>query len=120
MVTLEEARTFAETLPRTEVALVRARVKFRVRSLVYVAFSKDQTLMGFTFPKLEREALVQSEPDKFQLPEPADRRYNWCVVRLEAIDSAELREIIFHAWRMVVPKRVAAEHSDRSPVRTMA
>lgn len=112
MVTLDEARAFAETLPRTEVVLVRDRVKFRVRTLVYVAFSKDQTLMGFAFPKLEREALVQSEPHKFQLPEPRDMRYNWCVVRLEAIDSAELRQIILHAWRMVVPKRVATEQSD--------
>ena len=120
MVTLEEARAFAETLPRTEVALVRGRVKFRVRSLVYVAFSKDQTLMGFAFPKLEREALVQSEPDKFLLPEPGDMRYNWCVVRLEAIDSSELRQIILHAWRMVVPKRVAAEQSEQAPRGTVA
>ena len=113
MVTLEEARAFAETLPRTDVVLVRDRVKFRVRQIVYVAFSKDETLMGFAFPKLERDALVQSEPYKFQLPEPADMRYNWCVVRLAAIDSAELREIILHSWRMVVPKRVAAEHDGR-------
>jgi hypothetical protein len=37
-------------------------------------------------------------------------RYNWVVVRLAAIDDEEMREFVLEAWRMVVPKRVAAEH----------
>ena len=37
-------------------------------------------------------------------------RYHWVVVRLAAIDHEEMREIVLDAWRMVVPKRVAAEH----------
>ena len=114
MVTLEDARAFAETLPRTDVVLVRDRVKFRVKSLVYVAFSKDETLMGFAFPKLEREALVQSEPHKFELPGPSDMRFNWCVVQLAAIELEELHAIILHAWRMVVPKGVAARHAEEA------
>ena len=47
--------------------------------------------MGFAFPKEERDALVASEPDKFQLPEPSDMRFNWVVVRLDRIDEDELR-----------------------------
>jgi hypothetical protein len=66
--------------------------------------------MGFAFPKEESEALVASEPDKFMMPESSDLRYNWVLARLEAIDDAEMREIVIEAWRMVVPKRVAAEH----------
>ena len=89
---------------------MRDRVKFRVGRIVYVAFSRDETLMGFGFPKEEREALVASEPDKFLLPKPSDMRYHWVVVRLAAIDREEMREIVLDAWRMVVPKRVAAEH----------
>ncbi len=112
MVTLEEARAFAETLPRTDVVLVRDCVKFRVKSLVYVAFSKDETLMGFAFPKLEREALIQSAPRKFQLPGPSDLRYNWCVVRMDSIERTELEQIILYAWRMVVPKGIAARQTE--------
>ena len=44
------------------------------------------------------------------MPEKADLRYQWLVVRLEAIDLQELREIVIDAWRMCVPKRVAAEY----------
>ena len=109
-VTIDDVRKLASTLPRTEEALVRDRVKFRVGRIVYLAFSHDETLMGFGFPKEEREALVGSEPDKFLMPRRSDLRYNWAVVRLATIDQEEMRELVLDAWRMVVPKRVAAEH----------
>jgi hypothetical protein len=33
-------------------------------------------------------------------------------VRLATLDQAELRELVTDAWRMVVPKRVAAAHDE--------
>ena len=92
---------------------MRGRVKFRVGSYVYLAFSRDETELGFAFPRDERQALVDAEPDKFMLPGTGDLRFNWAVVRLAAIDRAELREIVLDAWRMVVPARVAAAHDER-------
>lgn len=103
-VTIEDVRELASSLPRSEEALVRDRVKFRVGRIVYLAFSRDETMMGFAFPKEEREALVASEPDKFLLPKPSDLRYNWVVVRLAAIDLTEMKEIVTEAWGMVVPR----------------
>jgi hypothetical protein len=108
-VTIDDVRELASTLPRSYEVLVRDRVKFRVGRLVYVAFSRDETLMGFGFPKEEREALVASEPHKFMLPKPSDMRYHWVVVRLAEIDHDEMEELVLDAWRMVVPKKVAAE-----------
>ena len=94
---------------------MRGRVKFRVGRIVYLAFARDETLMGFAFPKEWREALVESEPDKFMLPKPGDLRYNWAVVRLAAIDAAEMRELVLDAWSMVVPKSVAAAYAESEP-----
>jgi hypothetical protein len=111
---VNDVRAFALTLPRTTEALVRDRVKFRVGRIVYLAFSRDETIMGFAFPKEEREALVRSEPDKFLMPDRGDLRYHWVQVRLDAIEETEMRELVLDAWRMVVPKRVAAEHDARS------
>lgn len=109
-VTIDDVRPFALSLPRAYEALVRDRVKFRIGQIVFVAFSRDETLMGFGFPKEWREALVGSEPEKFLLPRESDLRYNWAVVRLEAIDEAELRELVLDAWHMVVPKKVSAAY----------
>ena len=110
VVTVDAVRSFALGLPRTTEALVHGRVKFRVGQIVYLAFSRDETELGFAFPKEWRDALVQSEPDKFMLPGTSDLRFNWVVVRLAAIDAAEMRELVLDAWSMVVPKRVAAPY----------
>ena len=107
MVALDDVRALALTLPRSYEAFVRGRVKFRVGRIVYLAFSRDETLMGFGFPKDWREALVQTEPEKFMLPRDSDLRYNWAVVRLAAIDEAEMRDLVIDAWAMVVPKSVS-------------
>lgn len=115
VVTIDDVRSLALGLPRTTEHLVRDRVKFRVGRIVYVAFSHDETVMGFGFPKEEREALVESEPDKFMMPAKSDLRYNWVDVRLEAIDLEEMRELVIDAWRMVVPKGVAAAYDDDLP-----
>ena len=97
-------------LPRSYEAWVRDRLKLRVGRIVYIAFSRDETLMGFAFPKEERDALVAAEPGKFLMPKAADLRYNWVVGRLDAIDDVEMWEIVTEAWRMVVPKSLAAAH----------
>jgi hypothetical protein len=110
MVTIEDVRSFAMGLPRTTEALVRDRVKFRVGRIVFVAFSRDETVMGFGFPKEEREELVHSEPAKFMMPSGGDLRYHWVHVRMDAIDATEMRELVLDAWRMCVPKRVAADY----------
>ena len=109
-VTIDEARAIAATLPRSYEALVRDEVRFRVGQMVYAAFYDDDTIMGFGFPRDEREVLVASEPDKFRMPRPSEMRYPWVCVRLDAIDVAELRELLVDAWRMCVPKKVAAAY----------
>ena len=109
MVDAQEVRALAVTLPRTTVHVIHDRLKFRVRSIVYVALSRDETSMGFAYPKHERDALIASEPDKFFLPRPSDLRFNWVCVWLAAIDRDEMHELVTEAWRMVVPNKVAAE-----------
>src|SRR5215470_671973 len=60
MVTIDSVRAVAEGLPRSYEVVVRGRVKFRVGQIVWLAFSRDETVMGFAFPKEERNWLTQS------------------------------------------------------------
>ena len=77
-VSIDDARAIAADLPRSYEALVRDRIKFRVGTIVWAAFSRDETIMGFAFPR------------------------------------EELRELLVDAWRMVVPKKVAAANDGAS------
>jgi hypothetical protein len=110
MVTIADVRRFAMTLPLTTEGRVGGRVKFRVGRIVYVSFSRDETVMGFGFPKEQRDWLIGGTPEKFMQPEASDLRYNWVLVRMATIDEIEMRELVLDAWRMCVPKRVAAAH----------
>lgn len=109
-VEVEDVRRVALSLPGTTEHLVRDRVKFKVKRLVYVAFSRDETQMGVGYPKDERVALVESDPDKFLMPAAADLRYNWVEVRLAALDVDEMTELVTDAWTMCVPRSVAREY----------
>jgi hypothetical protein len=113
VVTVDDVRDVAKELPRAYEVLVRDRVKFRVGRIVFLAFSRDEAIMGFGFPKEERDALVASEPGKFLPPEPVDVRYNWVRVKLSELDEAEMAELVTDAWRMCVPKTVAAQYLAR-------
>jgi DNA-binding winged helix-turn-helix (wHTH) protein len=113
MITAQDVRAVALALPRTEEHLIHDRVKFRVGKIVYVAISPDETIMGFGFPREERAAMIAAEPDRFFLDRPSDQRFNWIDGYMALIDPAEMREFVTEAWRMVVPKRVAAGHLEQ-------
>src|SRR5688500_14759269 len=110
---IDDVRDLTAGLPRSYEVFVRGRVKFRVGRIVYLAFARDETLMGFAFPKEWRDALVETEPHTFMLPRESDLRYNWAVVRLAEIDAREMRELVIDAWAMVVPASVSAPYAER-------
>ncbi|MDX6281536.1 MAG: hypothetical protein QOH03_2607 [Kribbellaceae bacterium] len=110
MVDLDDIRAVTEGLPRSYEVIVRDRIKFRVGRIVYIALSRDEKQMGIGFPKEERAAAIAAYPEKFLPPSKADERYKWIEVNLAVLDEDELRELVLEAWRMCVPKKVAAEY----------
>jgi hypothetical protein len=117
VVTVEDIRQVALSLPRAYEALVRDRIKFRVGRIVFVALSRDETMMGCGFPREERAAAIEAQPAKFVLPKTSDLRYQWIEVRMAAIDVAEMRELVTDAWQLCVPKSVAEAHLGPRPPR---
>ena len=83
---------------------MRGRWKFRVKQIVYAAFSKDELAMGFGYPKVGRDGLIASDPETFFLPPTSDLRYQWVCAHLPRLDDDEMRELVTDAWRMCVPK----------------
>jgi hypothetical protein len=113
--TVEDVRRLGSSLERSYPVYVRGRLKFRVNQIVYVAFSLDETEMGFAFPKEERAALVEAQPHRFHLPQPSDLRFNWVEADLAALDPEEAREFVVDAWRMVVPKKLSRAYDLTHP-----
>ncbi|MFE5816167.1 MmcQ/YjbR family DNA-binding protein [Streptomyces sp. NPDC056479] len=117
MITLQDVRAAALHLPRTEEHLIREYIKFKVGRIVYASVSPDETTMGFAFPKDERESLIASEPEKFQLPRASDLRYNWVHARMPALTPEELAPLVLDAWLMAVPRSVGDAYLESMPGR---
>jgi len=115
MATLSDVRDLGSELERSYEVVVRGRLKFRVGQIVYVAFSEDETVMEFAFPKDERAALVGGDPVKFAMPAESDLRFNWVRSTLAALDPGEAREFVVDAWRMVVPQKLSRAYDLRNP-----
>jgi len=110
MVTTADIRAVALGLPRTTEHLIRDRVKFRVGKIVYAALSRDETVLGFGFPREQREALVASDPVKFAFPSQSDMRFQWVHASMAELDVEEMTELVIGAWTMCVPKKVIRAH----------
>jgi hypothetical protein len=115
MAVVDDVRALGSQLERSYPVRVRGRLKFRVGQMVYVAFSLDESVMGFAFPKDERAALVGGDPRKFQMPSASDLRFNWVHSDLAVLEAAEARELVVDAWRMVVPAKVSRAYDDSHP-----
>ena len=115
MATVEDVLALGSELERSYPVYVYGRLKFRVNQIVYVAFSHDETVMEFAFPREEREALVGGQPEKFSLPSAGDMRFNWVRAQLSALEPAEARELVVDAWRMVVPLKVSRAYDLAHP-----
>lgn len=111
-VTADQVREVAASLPRSYEAMVRGSLKFRVGEIVYAAIVSGGPLLGIGFPKELREAAIEAEPEKFSLPRESDLRFNWIHANLEAIDYAEMRDLVENAWAGCVPKYVAREYAE--------
>ena len=112
---IDDVLALGTELERSYPVYVHGRLKFRVGQIVYVAFSRDETVMGFAFPRDERADLVASEPHKFQMPSTSDLRFHWVHADLAALDPTEARELVVDAWRMVVPQKVSRAYDLRHP-----
>jgi len=104
MVTADDVRAVGLALPRSYEFFTGGRYKLKVRQIVYVGFSRDETLMGFGYPRDARDGLIESDPETFLLPPAQDLRYQWVCARLERLAADEMRELVVDAWRMCTPK----------------
>ena len=104
MVTADDVRRVGLALPRTYEFFTGGRFKLKVGRIVYVGFSRDETTLGFGYPRDARDGLIESDPRTFFLPPARDLRYQWVCARLDRLDADETRELVTDAWRMCTPR----------------
>ena len=111
MATEDDVRRIALSLPEVIEKPSYGTPGFRVKDKLFLRVRSDAegALVAFLTDMGEKEALIASEPDKFFTTPHYDGHAS-VLVRLEAVDEDELREIITDAWAKRAPRRLVREH----------
>ena len=113
MITEDEVRALALSLPETEERETWNQPTFRVGGKIFAWLGKPSRPAGVRVPREERDELLAAEPEKFFIV-AEDAHGPWMRVRLEAIDADEMRELLTDAWLSVAPMRLVDAFDDGS------
>ncbi|MEU7135088.1 MmcQ/YjbR family DNA-binding protein [Streptomyces sp. NPDC046261] len=107
MITADDVRRIALSLPETVEKEAWSMPTFRVAGKMYITIPDDETSFAVRCPRHERAELIAAEPQKFWVP-PHEASSAWVRVRLAALeDLDELRDILVDSWRQAAPERLA-------------
>jgi hypothetical protein len=107
----EDVRELALELPETEESTSYGTPAFKVRKKLFARMREEGDVLVVKVERDERAALIESEPDVYFYT-PHYENYGFVLVRLDAVDRAELREILTDSWRLAAPERLIAELDD--------
>lgn len=109
MVTPEEFRRQALSLPEVEERETWGHPTFRVRDKIFATMAPRHDGVGVGAglkASLEEQAeLIASYPDTFAVAKYTGR-YGWVSVKLATADPNLMQELIVNAWRQTAPKRL--------------
>lgn len=104
----DDVRRICLALPETTEKPYEGRPGFRVKNQLFARIrERPDALVVWRPDILEKEALIASEPTKFfQIPHYED--HPAVLVHLEAVDAAELEELLTESWLLRAPARLVA------------
>lgn len=109
MVTDDDARALALSLPETAEKSHMGHADFRVRDRIFAGLPKPGEL-SLRLDAAEQAAVVATAPQTFQPAAGAWGRQGWTTVALATADEQELRELVIEAWRRRAPRRLVAAY----------
>jgi hypothetical protein len=113
MVTGNEFRKTALSLPEAEERETWGHPTFRVRDKLFATLSDDGQPATVKAAREEQAALVAADPATFTVPAYVGR-HGWVGVQLATADPEEVRELLVEAWRTTAPRRLVATYDTGS------
>ena len=113
MITSEDVRGFALSLPEAEELETWGHPTFRVRNKMFMGMGNNGQAVSVKASLEEQDALIQSDPETFSVPQYVGR-FGWVSVQLSSVDTRLMRELIIEAWRRTALKRSVAAYDAQS------
>jgi hypothetical protein len=103
-----QLRAMVKRLPSTAEGPCYGTPGFRVKGKLIARLWEDNRTLVVKIDRTERELLIEAEPDVYFVTDHY-RGYDWVLVNLSKVKSADLVRMIENAWRSVAPKRLIRE-----------
>ena len=111
MATFEDVRALSLELPEAEESTSYGTPAFKVRKKLFARLREEGDILVIRVDRDERAALIESEPEIYFMT-PHYENYGFVLVRLEAVERDELREILIESWRLAAPRTLHDELGD--------
>ena len=98
-------------LPSAEEGTSYGTPAFKVRKKLFARMQEEGGVLVVKVDRDEREALIESEPEVYFVT-PHYENYGYVLVRLEAVERDQLREILADSWRLAAPRKLHKELTD--------
>jgi hypothetical protein len=105
----EQFLRMVDALAEVDHAQARDYTSFSVRGKRFGYYWPRTRTVGLKQTLSEQLALVAERPDVFEVQFTAGG-FGWVVVYLQKIDSDELAELLYEAWRLSAPEHLIEEH----------
>jgi hypothetical protein len=111
MATFEDVRALSLELPAAEESTSYGTPAFKVRKKLFARMREEGDILVVKVDRDERAALIESEPEIY-FTTPHYENYGYVLVRLEAVERDQLREILIESWRLAAPRKLHDELRD--------
>ncbi|MGH7527689.1 MAG: MmcQ/YjbR family DNA-binding protein [Gemmatimonadales bacterium] len=115
--TFDTVRELARALPNVEEGGPTSPSALKVKGKLLAWLREDPTILAVKVSPVDRDYLLQVEPDIFFVTEHY-RNYPIVLVRLARIGRRRLAEVLEDAWRQVAPKRMRAAYDAQQLAQT--
>ncbi|MEP7339991.1 MAG: MmcQ/YjbR family DNA-binding protein [Acidobacteriota bacterium] len=118
---IERVRRLCFTLPEVTEKLSHGEPTFFVRKKVFTMFANNhhddgRIAVWIPVPLGYQSVLLEAAPDKFFFPPYVGVR-GWIGILLDRIEDEELLTHLREAWRLIAPKKLAAEAVKENPTK---
>lgn len=104
----EPVRRAAAGLPEVEESTSYGTPSLKVRGKFLTRLKEDGETIVLRVDFDSRDAMMRVQPDVFYITDHY-RDYPTVLVRLKAVNRAQLRELLADAWRLVAPRSLVAK-----------
>ncbi|MCU6711544.1 MmcQ/YjbR family DNA-binding protein [Paenibacillus sp. J5C_2022] len=113
MVTTDDVRNLALSLPETEQMEHWGKPSFRVRNKIFAVIQPDGKSLVIKTTQDDRLAYTMMDPDVYRVPDSFNN-LAFMVIRLDRVAFEECHNLIIQAWRLVTPKKVVKAYNEVS------